>query len=384
MRWRALPCAPPAPGAAASARARSCSCPGTAGRAAVELEDPAGDVVEEVAIVGDGHDRALVLGEVALQPADRLGVEVVGRLVEQQQVRLGQQQPRERDPPPLAAGERRDVRVAGRAAQRVHRLVDHRVEAPGVGGVDLLLQPRELVGGLVGVVGRQLVEAVEQVAQLADAVLDVAAHVLGLVELGLLLEQPDAGAGRELGLAAIVSVLPGHDPQQRRLAAAVEAQHADLGAGRKLSEMSLQHFLVRRMDPGQLVHREHVLARHEPTTIVTCGTRQADPCERTDHHLDDRGTRHLGVIGPPQRDPDAGRADQLGEWLDLLVGDAQLRLGTQQRNVGRRAEACNSRSSGCARPAGPAAPSPPPCRPAARRGGGASSAKVLGPLARRA
>ena len=54
--------------------------------AAVELEDPAGDVVEEVAIVGHGHDGALVLLEVALQPGDRLGVEVVGRLVEQQQV----------------------------------------------------------------------------------------------------------------------------------------------------------------------------------------------------------------------------------------------------------------------------------------------------------
>src|SRR5262245_13620318 len=35
---------------------------------AIELEDPAGDVVEEVAIVRDGDDRACVLGEEALQP----------------------------------------------------------------------------------------------------------------------------------------------------------------------------------------------------------------------------------------------------------------------------------------------------------------------------
>ena len=61
--------------------------------AAVELEDPAGDVVEEVAVVGDGDDRALVLGEMALQPVHRLGVEVVGGLVEQQQVRRAQKQP---------------------------------------------------------------------------------------------------------------------------------------------------------------------------------------------------------------------------------------------------------------------------------------------------
>ena len=54
--------------------------------AAIELEDPAGHVVEEVTVVGDGDDRAGVVLEEALEPRDRLGVEVVGGLVEQQQV----------------------------------------------------------------------------------------------------------------------------------------------------------------------------------------------------------------------------------------------------------------------------------------------------------
>jgi hypothetical protein len=90
--------------------------------------------------VGDGDDRALVLGEVLLEPGDRLGVEVVGRLVEQQQVGLGEQQPAERDAAALAAGERPTVRVARRAAQRVHRVLEHAVEVPGVGRVDLVLQ----------------------------------------------------------------------------------------------------------------------------------------------------------------------------------------------------------------------------------------------------
>ena len=160
--------------------------------AAVELEDPAGDVVEEVAVVGHGDDGALVLLEVALEPGDRLGVEVVGRLVEQQQVGRAEQQPAERDAAALAAGELGHVGVARRQPQRVHRGLEHRVEVPGVGGVDPVLQARELVGRFLGVVGRELVEAVEQVAQLAHAVLDVAAHVLGLVELRLLLEHPDA------------------------------------------------------------------------------------------------------------------------------------------------------------------------------------------------
>ena len=230
--------------------------------AAVELEDPARDVVEEVAIVGDRDDRALVLLEVLLEPGDRLGVEVVRGLVEQQQVGRREQQPAERDAAALAAGERGHVGVGRREAQGVHRLVELRVEVPGVGGVDLLLDAGELVGRLVGVVGRQLVEAVEQRAGLGDAVLDVAAHVLGLVELGLLLEQPDGGAGRELRLAAVLGVLPGHDPQERRLAGAVEAQHADLRAGEEGERDVLQHLLVRRVRPAQPVHRIDVLARH--------------------------------------------------------------------------------------------------------------------------
>ena len=130
--------------------------------AAVELEDPAGDVVEEVAVVGDGDDGALVLLEVPLEPGDRLGVEVVRRLVEQQQVGRAssrrQSATRRRSPPESSS----TSASAGGQAQRVHRAVERGVEVPGVGGVDLLLQVGELVGGLVGVVGGELVEAVEQ------------------------------------------------------------------------------------------------------------------------------------------------------------------------------------------------------------------------------
>ncbi len=138
--------------------------------------------------MGDRDDRALVLGQVLLEPRHRLGVEVVGGLVQQQQVGRAQQQPAERHAPALAAGERAHVGVRRRQAQRVHRVFELRVEVPGVGRVDLRLDLAELLGGLIGVVGGQLVEAVEQRLRLGDAVLDVALDVLGLVEVGLLLE----------------------------------------------------------------------------------------------------------------------------------------------------------------------------------------------------
>ena len=78
--------------------------------AAVELEDPLRHVVEEVPVVGHGQDGALVGGEVALEPLHALGVEVVGRLVEQEQVGLAQQELAQRDPAPLTTGEVRDRR----------------------------------------------------------------------------------------------------------------------------------------------------------------------------------------------------------------------------------------------------------------------------------
>ena len=54
---------------------------------AIELKNPAGDVVEEIAVMGDRHHGPWIFVEKALQPGHRFGVEVVGRLVPQQHVR---------------------------------------------------------------------------------------------------------------------------------------------------------------------------------------------------------------------------------------------------------------------------------------------------------
>ncbi len=172
--------------------------------AAVDLGDPLGDVVEEVPIVGDGDDGAGVGREVLLEPEHALGVEVVGGLVEQQQVGLGEQQLGERDAALLTTGEVLDARVARRGAQRVHRLLELGVEVPRVGGVDLLLQVAHLgeqgveVGVGLGHRQRDLVEARELAHDRADALLHVLEHGLALVELGLLHQDADGVAVAQL------------------------------------------------------------------------------------------------------------------------------------------------------------------------------------------
>ena len=66
----------------------------------------------------------------ALKPVDGLRVEMVGRLVEQQEVGLLQQQAAERDAPPFAARKLGHVGIVRRAAERVHRLLDLALEIP--------------------------------------------------------------------------------------------------------------------------------------------------------------------------------------------------------------------------------------------------------------
>ena len=60
--------------------------------AAVEFENPAGDVVEEVAVVGDDQDGAGIVAQVTFEPGHGFGIEMVGRFVQQQQLRLVEQE----------------------------------------------------------------------------------------------------------------------------------------------------------------------------------------------------------------------------------------------------------------------------------------------------
>ena len=73
--------------------------------AARELHDARRDAVQEIAVVRDEKARAGVAAQEGLQPGDALGIQVVGRLVEDQEIRLLDKRAAERDAPLFAAGE---------------------------------------------------------------------------------------------------------------------------------------------------------------------------------------------------------------------------------------------------------------------------------------
>ena len=94
--------------------------------------------------MGDGQHAAGVLRQVPLEPLHGLGVEVVGRLVEQQQVGLLEQQLAQRDPPALAAGELVDQPSGGGQRSASIACSSRAVEVPRVGVVEVGLQVAHL------------------------------------------------------------------------------------------------------------------------------------------------------------------------------------------------------------------------------------------------
>ena len=207
--------------------------------------------------MGDRDDGARVVLEEALEPRDRFGVEVVGRLVEQQEVRRLQQQAAERHAAPLAAGQRGDVGVGRRQPQRVHRQLEPRIEVPGVRRVDLVLDLRLLVEDLVHLLGRQvlaelrvhLVVALEQRLGGGDALLDVAEHGLRRIELRLLLQEtrsrcPAAGNASPRKLWSSPAMMR----RSELLPAPFRPEDADLRAEIEREPDVFEHFGVGLMD----------------------------------------------------------------------------------------------------------------------------------------
>ena len=83
--------------------------------AVVQVGHVGADLVQEVAVVGDDDHGALALVDHVLQPADGVDVEVVGRLVEQQDVGIGEQR---LAPAARAASSPAPLRASGRCAVR--------------------------------------------------------------------------------------------------------------------------------------------------------------------------------------------------------------------------------------------------------------------------
>ncbi len=71
---------------------------------AVQFNDTGGNVVQEAAVVGNDDRAALSIDQHPFQPCDAVEIQVVGRLVQQEQVGFADQRPGQRDPFARPAG----------------------------------------------------------------------------------------------------------------------------------------------------------------------------------------------------------------------------------------------------------------------------------------
>ena len=235
----------------------------------IHFQNPFRHVIQEIAVVRHHHQRAAELFEIFLQPRDRFGVEVIGRLVQQQRIRIGQQQTAQRHASLFAARKRAHIRVARRQPQRVHGALDLVVQTPQIARINQILQPPQLVIDLFGFLrahvfaqlAAQLVIAVQDGLRGRRAIRHVAGHVLRLVQLRLLRQIPHANARRDDAFTVIILVQPGNNFQQRRFARAVPANNTNFCAEEKGQRDVVQHRLVVVL-LGQMSQIKNIFACH--------------------------------------------------------------------------------------------------------------------------
>jgi hypothetical protein len=251
--------------------------------AAIQFQDPFGGVVEEVAIMRDRHHGAGVARQELLQPFNRFGVEMVGRLVEQQHVRFLQQQLAQCDAAFLAARQLADDRFPRWQAQCVggdFQLVLERMRvATGEDCFEALLLGGELVevGAFFGIGFVHLVQFSLRAEHFTDTDFDRLAHGLRWIQLRFLRQVADLDAGSRARLSVEVGIHAGHDPQHRRLAGTVDPEQADLGAWIERQRDVLDDLALGRHGLADAVHGVDVL--HGGSAGGSGGPARAGPRE---------------------------------------------------------------------------------------------------------
>ena len=198
-------------------------------RAILDMRDARADLVEEIPVVRYDQQDAFVAFQPALEPQDGRQVQVVGWLVEQQDVGPAHECASEIEPHPPAAGKRthRVGVLVGREPEAVQQTRRARLGRKAVDGLHAFVQDMEVRPGRVGLTlgngGLDLPQLVVTVHDVIDGGA-VAARAF-LRDVGNLT------AGVQHEFAAVRLQLAEEHREQRRLATAVGADHADPLAG---------------------------------------------------------------------------------------------------------------------------------------------------------
>jgi hypothetical protein len=192
----------------------------------VDLEDRRGEIPQERAVVGDDDDRPPVGREPPAQPCDGVGVEVVRRLVQEEEFGARAQRAGEGQPGALAAGQRsqgpRTVDPAD--PEPVEGGGDARVRlVPTPFGEDLqqLAVPGEFVGRRTGEVLLGTAQRALQGPQAGEVRVDGVAHGRRGRQAGGLGQVREAAGGAQRDLPLVGSLEADEEAEQGGLAGSV-------------------------------------------------------------------------------------------------------------------------------------------------------------------
>ena len=219
------------------------------------------DVVEEVTVMGNHDDRTEILGQKVLQPGDGVNVQVVGRLVHEDDIRIAEQRLRQQDFHLFVTGQVRHLLIEQtfRQTQTLDQLRGVCLCLPAVQFGKLRLQLRCQDAVLFG----EVLLGVEGVLLLHDIVEPLVAHddrvqhrVLVVLEVVLLQNAHPLILG-DHHLAGGRLQIPGEDPQEGGLSGAVGADDAVAVAGNELQLHVLEQGLAAEVH-AYIVDCDHV------------------------------------------------------------------------------------------------------------------------------
>lgn len=197
--------------------------------AARHFDDLGGDGVQKLAVVRNQQQGARIAGQPLLQPDDGFQVQVVGRFIQQQQIRAAHQRLRQvqaHAPAARKAGHRSGGGFLAKA-QAGQELAGARRGGVGVDGGQFAVQAANrlaIVGGFGG--GQLLLQRAQLGVAIQHIIQRRAAQRRGF--LGDMRHRP---AGRKQRITAVGVQLPAQQGKQAGFARAIAADNADALAG---------------------------------------------------------------------------------------------------------------------------------------------------------
>ena len=224
-----------------------------------EMQDMADGTVQKATIMADDDDGMGIARQIGFQPQRAFQIQIVGRFVQQQQIGLAEQHPRQGDPhpPPARKVARRSRLIGGRKAQTVQDRGRPRLGRPGV-DID---QPRLDLGDAMGIGG-----AVAFGHQRRAFLIGIQHRIQNraVIARRLLRHATNAGAGRQADLPPIQRQFAPDQPKQRGLAGAIGPDKTNLVTGGNGGRGTLEQRTALN-GIGYVINAQHGL-RHGPST----------------------------------------------------------------------------------------------------------------------